>query len=138
MGGVVRYLAFGHAAWAKAEEPVAVGKTASHVVLRSGAWTIFLGIAKEGRFPQVDSLAAAHAAATTLEIAETDAAFLARAINRLPVSETLNAPVIMDLNGKVGIRAHAEGQPTATELVLRNSQRTGDELCFATNRRYLT
>ena len=51
----------------------------------------------------------AGAAATRLRLDPEDAAFLGQALDRLPGADELNAPVTLDLNGRVAVRARERG-----------------------------
>ena len=117
--------------------PVEVGKTDTHVILRAGPWTAWLAI-QDGRFPHVDHvIPAAEAAATRLRLDPADAAFLADAIGRLPGGEVTNAPVTVDLNGVVAVRARDGDQGPPTELVLARSGYSGTPARFCCNRAFL-
>jgi hypothetical protein len=57
--------------------PLSIGKTATHVVLRVGPWTLFLEIPSGVRFPRVDGIVPDAGAVTTrLRLDPSDAAFL--------------------------------------------------------------
>ena len=66
-----------------------------------------------------------------------DAAFLADALGRLPGADQANAPVTVDLNGRVAVRARASAGSAATELVLSRSGFVGAPVRVQTNREYL-
>ncbi len=118
---------------------VSLARTADWVVLQADAWTVALQIQKERRFPDIDAqLPEITAAQTTLSLAESDAGFLLCAASRLPGSEDSCAPVTLDLNGAVIVRAKSEQQASMTELLLSNSRKQGDELRVSTDRNYLT
>ncbi len=121
------------------DEPVEVGRTDSHVVLRAGPWTIWLEIQKEVRFPDVERVIPAPGEVTTrLRVDAGDARFLESSLARLPGGEELNSPVVVDLNGQIAVRANAPDQPRqVTELVLSRSSYTGPPICIATNRSFL-
>lgn len=115
-----------------------IGKTDDWVTLKGDLWTIHLRVEKEARFPHIDDhLPQTEQAPSTLHLSDADAQFLTKAVSRLPASEDFNAPVTVDLNGAVSIRAKAADQTTATELVLTASRRDGDAVKFSTNREYL-
>jgi hypothetical protein len=119
------------------DRPLEVGRTDGHVVLRAGAWTIYLAIRADARFPRVDGVVpAADRPATRLRLDPADAAFLADAQVRLPGSEQHNSPVTLDLNGRVLVRARAEGGDT-TELELARSGCEGPAVRLCVNRRFL-
>ena len=100
---------------------------------------VALKIEKERRFPEVDyQLPDVSAATTTLTLTENDAEFLTRAAKRLPGAGEMNAPVTLDLNGAVVVRAKSDEQQSPTDLILRNSQRCGDELRIGSNRNFLS
>lgn len=118
--------------------PVYVGRALNHVVLRVGPWTFWLPIDHEARFPKVDDLVRPTGEAiATLDLTEQDGAFLAQGLPRLPGEADQNQPVTLDLNGRIALRAQAEGQPRPTELLLSSSTRLGESIRFQTDRRFL-
>ena len=120
------------------DAPVAVGSTDTHVCLRVGSWTLHLTIDKESRFPQVDRVIPPLAGVlTTCRFSSEDAAFLVKALPRLPGQGDEHEPVTVDLNGQVTVRARGEGQEQITELVLNRSPVTGPPVHFVCNRHYL-
>jgi hypothetical protein len=120
------------------DRPIEVGKTDSHVVLRAGPWTLSLAIQTDVRFPRVDDLIqGAGEPRTRLRLAPEDAAFLEQALDRLPGAEEHLAPVTVDLNGRVAVRARAEGQDRPTELILCRSGFSGAPVRLHTNRAFL-
>ena len=50
---------------------------------------------------------------------------MTRTLPRLPGTDSENAPVTLDLNGQVIVRARAEDQTQATEVVLAGSEVSG-------------
>ena len=117
--------------------PVEVGKTDGHVVLRAGPWTVWVAV-QDGRFPHVDDvIPAAGSAATRLRLDPADAAFLADALGRLPGGDQANAPVTVDLNGVVAVRARGEGEQRPSELILARSAYTGAPARLCVNRDFL-
>ncbi len=120
------------------DQPLALGKTETHVVLRVGPWTLFLEIQADARFPEVDrAIPEAGSAATRLRLDPDDARFLGPALDRLPGADALNAPATLDLNGRVAVRARAGDQERATELVLSRSRYTGPAVRLNLNREFL-
>ena len=121
------------------DQPVEVGKTDTHVVLRAGPWTIWLEIQKEVRFPEVERVIPQPGEVLTrLRVDAEDARFLESSLARLPGGDELNSPVTVDLNGRIAVRANAPDQPRqVTELVLSRSSYTGLPVCIATNRAFL-
>lgn len=117
---------------------VIIGRSTEWMFVRADEWTIAFRIEKDRRFPAIDAqVPEVGAAATTMVLAEDDADFLVRASNRLPGSEDANAPVTLDLNGAVVVRAKSAEQQSPTDLVLRNSRRRGEELKVSSNRNFL-
>jgi len=118
--------------------PVAIGKTDKHLCVRIGPWTFLLAIDAEARFPDAKAvIPAANNNATTCRLTPEDAMFLAKALPRLQGRDGDDAPVTLDLNGHVAVRAKAEGQSRSTEIVLSRSEVFGPAVCFVTNRQYL-
>lgn len=117
---------------------VSIGKSADWMFVRANDWTIALKIEKERRFPSIDAqVPNSMEAASTLVLAEEDADFLVHAANRLPGSDEDNSPITLDLNGAVVVRAMSAEQQSPTDLVLRNSQRRGEELKVSSDRQFL-
>jgi hypothetical protein len=121
------------------DRPLRVGATATHVVLRAGPWALFLEVQAGVRFPRVEeAVPAPGSAAARLRLDPADAAFLAAALARLPGAEQVNAPVTVEFNGRVAVRARGEAGGPAAELVLSRSASTGAAAKVATDRRLLT
>jgi hypothetical protein len=119
------------------DRPLAVARTENHVVLRTDAWTLFLEVVTGARFPDVSrALPAAGSAATRVRLDPDDARFLLQALERLPGGEDVNAPVTLDVNGAVAVRARDPGGPF-TELVLARSAADGPPLRLDSNRAFL-
>jgi hypothetical protein len=117
---------------------VSIAKTATHVALRMGAWTLYLLINKEGRFPNTEQVIPSLAGKITcLRIDPGDAAFLAKALPRLPGADAEHAPVTIDLGGQAVLRAKGEDQSRPTELVLAQSVVSGPPIRFHLDRQYL-
>jgi hypothetical protein len=117
------------------ESAITIGRTDQHVVLRVGAWTFFLRLDAEARYPKVDQLLAKLNGATThLRIAPEDAAFLARLLPTLPGEDDGDQAVTVDLNGQVCLRAHAPGEGRAIEVILRHSNFQGKAVRFVLDR----
>jgi hypothetical protein len=120
------------------EEPVEIGRAGDWVAIRSGPWTFWLAIEKEARFPQVESqIADPRHAVARVRLAPADAGFLVKALPRLPGNDDLHSSVTLELNGRLAVRAKAEDQPQPTELVLSDSECTGEAICTSINRKYL-
>ena len=121
-----------------ADQPVEIGKTDNHVVIHTGPWTIWFNIEKAGRFPSIDNVIPDAATATTrLVLSDNDAEYLLDVVPRLPSHDADHDPVTVDLNGQVALLAKSEGDSPTTQVVLSNSRRTGAELRWQTNRKFL-
>ena len=120
------------------DRPAEVGRSEAHVVIRAGAWSVWLALRPDARFPRVDQLIpAADAPCTRLRLAAADAEFLAQALDRLPGGDGPCGPVTLDLNGKVAVRARAAAGGPPTELVLARSAYVGPPTMLSTDRAYL-
>jgi hypothetical protein len=120
------------------DAPIALGKTDTHVCIRVGAWTFFLAIDTESRFPKVEeSIPGLAGKITTWRLSPPDAAFLAKVLPRLPGGADDSAPLTLDLDGEITVRARAEGQGRQTEVVLNRSEVVGPAVRLVTNRKYL-
>jgi hypothetical protein len=119
------------------DRPLSVGRTATHVVLRAGAWTLFLEVVTGTRFPDVSrALPAPGSATTRVRLDPDDARFLLAALDRLPGGDDVNAPATLDVNGQIAVRARGAGGP-ATELVLARSSSDGPPLRLDSNRAFM-
>lgn len=122
----------------RAAASVSLGRSTDWVFIRADEWTVALQIEKDRRFPAIEAhIPDVSSARTTMVLAETDALYLNQAAQRLPGAGEMNSPVTLDLNGAVVVRAKAGEQSSVTDLVLRNSQRRGEELKVSTNREYV-
>jgi hypothetical protein len=121
------------------DRPWRIGRTDTHVGLRCDPWTILLEIQGTARFPRVDMIFPTPDAATArLRLDPADASFLTDTLGRLPGSEIHNAPVTVDLNGRIAIRARGSESETTTELILSRSSYGGSPVRFQSNRDFLT
>ncbi len=121
------------------DQPIQIGKTDTHGVIRIGPWTVWNEIQREVRFPQVEAaIPAAQALTTRVQLDPEDARFLQAALDRLPGNEELNSPATIEMNGKVAIRARGAEQSQITELVLNRSSYSGPPIRINTNRRFLS
>ena len=119
------------------DRPVSVAKTDTHLVIRAGAWTVFLEI-QDARFPRIDDVIPDPQATTTrLCLDAGDASFLGQALDRLPGAEGLNSPATLDLNGRIAVRTRGADQTQATELILAHSRYTGTPVRLNANREFL-
>jgi hypothetical protein len=118
------------------DQPVDVGRTDTHIVFRVGPWIIACEVPKDVRFPEVERVIPQPAEVVTrLRLDPEDATFLESALGRLPGADDHNAPVTIEVNGKVAVRAQAPDRPQqVTELVLGRSSSTGSPICLCTDR----
>ena len=115
-----------------------IGRTATHVIFASGPWTIAVAIRVDGRFPAVASiLPEPSRIATRLGLDPADASFLADTLEHLPGGDGIDAPVTIDLNGKVCVRASEANGSRPTELVLARSNYNGPPIRLVSDRRLL-
>ena len=120
------------------DAPFGIGQTDDVVAFRVGAWTAWMSIEKERRFPEIDhAIPNIDAAVGTVSIPQSDGDFLARAVKQLPANDERHSPVTVDLNGSIAVRAATDGAEVPTELVLTQSSRTGKSVRFCTNRKLL-
>lgn len=121
-----------------ADQPIEVGVAANHCVFRTGPWTIWLPLDKQGRYPRVeDIIPTTSAAQTRVSLAAEDLAFLLDVVPRLPEETEHVGRVTLDCNGSVALLAKGDGVSSVTQVVLRNSRRDGNEVRLNTDRQYL-
>ncbi len=119
-------------------EDLSVGRTETHVVFRCGPWTAAMAIRVNARFPKLEDVIPASSRITSsLVLHPTDAQFLVHSLERLPGSEAMNAPVTLELNGKISVRAASERSAPSTDLILSRSSYTGTPTKICTNRNFL-
>jgi hypothetical protein len=119
-------------------EPARLGRTAEHVAVSVGPWTILLTIDAHSRFPAYqDILPRPRPTATRLRIDPEDAELLLSAVPRMPGSEEFQAPITLELGESVCVRARGETDSPVCEVVLPRSQVTGSLVRLVTGRRYL-
>ncbi len=120
------------------DQSVEVGVTANHGVFRIGPWTVWLTLEKQSRYPRVeDIIPTAGSAKTRLSLSQEDRAFLLDVVPRLPSVTDQEDRVTLNLNGSVALLAQGDPPSPVTEVVLRNSHRSGDEVQLNTDRRFL-
>lgn len=115
-----------------------VGSLDAWFVVSVGAWTFHFRLHQDGLFPRVeDHIVKPDIAIARMLVGDSDAAFLQKALSRLPCNDNLNKPVTIDLNGSVAIRAQRDDDCDVTEILLRQSAREGEQVRLNTNRQYL-
>jgi len=120
------------------DRPWSIGRTDTHLALKCDPWTVLLEIQAQARFPRVDMVFPTPESATArLRLDPADAIFLTEALGRLPGPDAPNAPVTVDLNGRIAVRARGPESDATTELVLSRSSYGGAPVRFQTNRDFL-
>jgi hypothetical protein len=115
-----------------------LGRTATHVVIDTDGWTVWLAIDKGGRFPDVEPvMPKPERFASRLRLDRREAEVLATALPRLPANNELSSPVTVDLGETVTIRAKADSDSGVTALPLRASIRYGEQRRFEIDRTFL-
>jgi hypothetical protein len=120
------------------DQPIAIGSTTLHVMLKVGPWSFYLPADVESRYPAVETvIPSPKSEFTCWRISKEDAVFLAKTLPRLPVNIEEHEAVTIDLNGRAMIRSRSSGQSQPTELTLDNSEVTGKPVRFRINRPFL-
>jgi hypothetical protein len=117
---------------------IAIARAPTQIGIRVGAWTFWLQIDQQARFPRTDDVIPARESRKTFcRLTASEAAFLARTLPRMHGLDDPDDPVTIDLNGHLAVRTKGEGQNHITELVLPQSSITGPFVRLRTNRCYL-
>lgn len=119
-------------------EPAAVGKTDSHVLVKTGLWTIALPVDPDPHYPEVERvLPNGIDYASRWRLSSAEVSFLLRQLPRLPFEEEGHGAVTLDLDETVCIRSREPASGCGRELVLPRSEMSGPSLRLVTDRRYL-
>jgi len=119
------------------DQPVAIAQSGEWVAISAGRWTVYLRI-NEGSYPDVSRhIPDPESAKARCQLSKDDIRFLVETLPQLPGNDEDNSPVTIDLNGHVAIRAKAADQIKPTEVILTNSQWTGEPTRININRKYL-
>jgi hypothetical protein len=123
------------------DQPVGVARSGDWAVVSAGRWTVYLRI-NPNRYPKVsDIVPDPDTAKARCQLSKDDIRFLVETLPQLPGENEDDSPLTIDLNGSIAIRAkpaekeNEKAKPT--EVVLTNSQWTGDPFRIAVNRTYL-
>jgi hypothetical protein len=84
-----------------------VGRTATHLVVSAGPWSVWLPTDTAAKFPDVAAVVPRHAP-TAVQIAEADAAALLPVLPGLPGSDHELRPVTLDAGKGVRVRGRTE------------------------------
>lgn len=118
---------------------VAVGRTATHLIVAAGSWAVWLPTDAKAKFPDVAAVVPRHAP-TTVTIDESDAAELLPALPGLPGSDHELRPVTLDAGGVVRVRGQYEAGERVDEVrqvMLARSAVTGPAARAVLDRRVL-
>ena len=118
------------------EREVRVGRTAAHLVVSAGDWTVWLGVAPAGKFPDVAAVVPRHAP-TTVALDRGDAAGLLPQLPGLPGQGHDLRPVTLCADGVFTIRRARTAPARLKEVVLARSPVTGPAARVALDRRAL-
>jgi hypothetical protein len=125
---------FGAKPLARATE-VKVGRTATHLVVAAGPWSVWLPTDGNAKYPDVAAVVPRRATATA-EIDEADAARLLPALPGLTGGDHELRPVTLDTGGGVRVRGGTEGGETK-EVPLARSTASGPAVRVVLDRRVL-
>ena len=118
-------------------ESVSVARTATHVGITAGPWTVALAIDVRGKFPDVDTLLdRIKRPASELILDPADRARLIRELPNLPGRNEVNKPVTLDLAGRE-VRAKGERDANPITIALAKSRVQGKPVRFACDRSFL-
>ena len=119
------------------ESTVRVGKTATHLVVAVGPWSVWLPTDTTSRYPDVAGIIPRKADATVAGIDERDAQVLLGELARLPGAEQEYRPVTLDLDGGVKVRAADASTKAVREVYLARSPVAGSAVRVALDRTIL-
>lgn len=120
-------------------EDVKIGRTATHLVVAAGAWSVWLPTDTRAKYPDVAGVVPRHAPAT-VRIDPSDAAALLPVLPGLPGGDHELRPVTLDAHRVVCVRGRAEGGEKAgesREVALERSTCSGAPIRVALDRRVL-
>ncbi len=117
------------------ETEVRVGRTASHLVVSAGDWTVWLAVAPAGKFPDVAGVVPRHAP-TAVALDRGDAAALLPQLPGLPCQGHELRPITLDADGILAVRAR-DDSGTVKEVLLARSSVAGPAARVALDRRAL-
>jgi hypothetical protein len=118
------------------DKPIGIARTSAWIILRAGTWTLWFAVQEDARFPETKHVLPGDSQ-TKLQLDPADAAFLAGAIGRLPGGDDTGAPITIDCNGAIAVRARALGEDHPTDVVLTRSRYTGQPGRTVANRNFL-
>jgi hypothetical protein len=95
------------------ESDLKIGRTARHVVIAAGPWTVWLAIDTAARFPDVASVIPSSARLARMTIDEGDVAALLRVIDEAPTLDEDSVPVTLEFGPRPRIGVPATSSATA-------------------------
>jgi DNA polymerase III sliding clamp (beta) subunit (PCNA family) len=117
-------------------QDVRVGRTASHLVISAGPWTVWLAILTSGKFPDVVSLVPRQSP-TQVKFDLPEVMSLLKVIADLPGASEDDHPVTLDLNETATIRGRDTKTEETKEISLVHSKVEGPPARLALNRKLL-
>jgi hypothetical protein len=115
---------------------VKIGRTATHLVVAAGPWSVWLPTDCTSRYPDVASIIPRHSP-TTVVFDDQDATELLRALPALPGHDDETHPVIIAATGSVAIRGRSPNLTEVKEITLARSRATGTPAWLTLDRRFL-
>ncbi len=115
---------------------VAIGRTATQVVIVAGPWSVWLPADSKSRYPDVAGVIPSHAS-TTVGIDGRDAVELLKVLPGLPGADEENRPVTLDARRTLKLRARDSATGVVKEMTLIRSPAAGPPACLAIDRRVL-
>lgn len=98
------------------EDDVRVGRTATHLVVAAGPWTVFLPVDATARFPDVAGVVPRATGAATLDLGPADVDRLLAKVPGLPGADADDAPVTLALGPDPEVRARGGDESVAVPL----------------------
>lgn len=126
---------FGSKPLGKATE-LKIGRTATHLVVVAGPWSVWLPTDCTSRYPDVASIIPRHSP-TAVVFDDQDVTELLRALPALPGNDDETRPVTIAVNGHVAIRGCLSDSTEVKEITLARSRVTGTPACLTLDRRLL-
>jgi hypothetical protein len=118
---------------------VRIGRTATHVIVVAGPWSVWLPLDTKAKYPDVAAVIPRHPP-TTVTIDPSDAAELLSRLTELPGNDHELRPVTLDADRVVRVRGWAEGNEKVgetREVLLARSSAAGPVVRVALDRRVL-
>lgn len=115
---------------------VKLGRTATHLVVVAGPWSIWLPTDTTSRYPDVASVVTRHAP-TAANIDEQDTTELLKVLPTLPGNTDEYRPITLTITGSVTIRARDSETSQPKDITLPRSHGAGPPAGVAIDRRLL-